>query len=245
MTPQTRAFVEQDLGRRLANEPPQRFEMLNDIDDATLGDIRRISDPLSQHDYIAWLVDARSHQFIPHFQQMVVSGGRDCATWLKGRLLAPDFSFRDQLSLTCSALLAPLCAPATMYIRPDPSKLPAPSSWIGAPCVFDASATYLSAFPASDAAIVAPRNSSTAPVGSIEEAVRGWHALRTFVVLAHTRDLRHDLSAMLAHYGVTDPSPEAAWAIEVVRDFIQRRKDGTFPDFIEFLGIRNDPTAIA
>lgn len=241
MTPQTRALVEHYLGRRLANEPPQRFDTLNDIDDTTLGDIRRISDTIAQQDYIAWLVDARSHRFIPNFQKQVVSGGQDCATWLKGRLLAPDFSFRDQLSLTCSALLAPLGAPATMYIRPDPSTLPAPSSWIGAPCVFDASATYLSAFPAPDTVVVP--DVPTAPVGSIEDAVRGWHALRTFVVLAHTRDLRHDLSAMLAHYGVTDPSPEAAWAIDVVRDFIQRQKDGTFPDFIAFLGIRNEPNA--
>jgi hypothetical protein len=113
--------------------------------------------------------------YLVPFIEDVVLGHQAAGSWMVGQVLVPDFSLRDQLTLTRSALLAPIGGAFTHRIIPTVDDWRSNASWLGAPALVLPDADYRFPVPAQ---AIGMGNAATEHVTSATVALRRWIAVR-------------------------------------------------------------------
>jgi len=180
--------VARRLGRRLRPEDSGRIAHLNAVDDGLVAEARKLGGALLQHAFLAYHVDSTSHRFLGAFIEDVIEGRTAASDWQRGRVLVPDWSLAEQLTIERLQLLAPVGIDFSLCVEPRVAGWRNAVGWVGAPALVQPDADYLSADrqPRHAAALAMQR---CRPIESQAAAVRRWHAARLAAAAARQGDL--------------------------------------------------------
>lgn len=148
---------------------------LNQLPAGLLQEARALTDRGAVQALLMAQTSPECWDYLVPFIEDVVFGYQAAASWLVGQVVVPDFSLRDQLTLTRSALSAPVGGAFTRRIIPALDDWRSNASWIGAPALVLPSADYRFRVPAQ---AIGMGNAATEDVANATVVVRRWIAAR-------------------------------------------------------------------
>ena len=215
-----------ELWRSVLGEVPEeeklgQLESLNDVSPAVVAVARRLGSARKAAGLISSYLRPDRQISIESFVQEVVFGKTSPEIWRRGRNLVPAWSFTEQVTLAPPALVAPVGGRFASRLVPSLPDWESGVSWIGAPCLPEPGADYLSPVPEH---AVALRTSQFEPVPEPSVAVRRWIAARIAAVVKKQvgMDFR-DAGATAAAY-----VPLSAWtpdALAALQALVRESKD--------------------
>lgn len=129
--------IERMIGRRLQESERGSVASLNDLAQVLIGEARRLPWPLA-HLFVRYYVRPEARSLLPQFVDEVVFGSVPVAEWLRGRILAPDFTLQELISIDVRSVLdvlGPREGDKWRRIRPDRLRWEANEEWMGAPAI--------------------------------------------------------------------------------------------------------------
>jgi hypothetical protein len=153
---------------------------LNDVSPAIVAAARRLGDVRSAAGLVSSYLQPARRQHVERFVRDVVFGETAPQHWLLSRTLVPDWSFQDQVTLPARVLTEPVGGTFEHRIVPSLTDWQSNTSWIGAPCLTQPDADYLTPVPPHAASLVDAR---TERVDDPTVAVRRWIASRIAMVV--------------------------------------------------------------
>jgi len=160
--------------------------------------------------------------YLVPFIEDVVSGHQAAESWMVGQVVVPDFSLRDQLTLTRSALLAPIGGAFTHRIIPTLDDWRSNASWVGSPALVLPDADYRFRVPAQ---AIGMGNAATEDASDETVVVRRWIAVRLAQAVKRGRPARslEQLVATLADVpAIGEWSEDATHAASgLVREYVE------------------------
>lgn len=198
-----RRRLEERLGRPLEKATEASIRDLNAVPRDLIEEARTLGDPMLARALLAHYLPSSDRPHLMLFVQDVVFGGEPPERWLRGRVLAPDWSLTDQLLRSRDALLEPIGGTAMCRVRPRIESWTAGSSVVGAPARPDDSATYRTQTVPSTISL--QLTVPVEPILRLDVAVRRWIAARLARVLrddAHAFDDTVALDAALARHAL-------------------------------------------
>ncbi len=139
--------VQNVLGYTVENQLKGAYNNLNDFPDEIISQIKKMPHPFLAEVLTEFYVTKPSHKFIKLFVEEVIFGNIQASTWLKGRVLVPDFSLTDQLTKNPVELLIPIGGDFKEVIKPLWADWKSGASIPGAPVKIEIDANYLSQKP--------------------------------------------------------------------------------------------------
>ena len=166
--------------RGIVGEVPEpeklgRLSSLNQVSRATVSAARRLGGVRSATGFITSYLQPHRQMFVELFVRDVVFGNADPENWKRGRILVPDWSFADQVTLPREALLESVGGSFSHRITPALDSWRVGVSWVGAPCLPQPDADYLTPIPRNAAGL---GSGELEPVTDVVTAIRRWHAAR-------------------------------------------------------------------
>ncbi len=227
-------IVERKLGRRLDPSVRGSIVHLNHVPPAIVEEARSLGSALLAHEFLGWMTGAKCQSHLALFIQDVVVGGIDPRSWLRGRVLVPSVSLKEQLLIGRADLLAAIGGDGLVRVVPRIESWRAGSEWVGAPARVDASSDYLTPQVAKTTEL-AP----STPTEAVEDprvATRRWIAARVAGVCAARGQLRSglDLAAVvLPGIAQAQWSADARIALRGLTRELRElgRSDGDVPGF--------------
>jgi hypothetical protein len=164
------------------NEQPVIAD-LNHLPAWLLEEARSLTDEGAVQSLLMTHTSPECWDYLVPFIEDVVLGHQPAASWLLGQVVVPDFSLRDQLTLTRSALLAPIGGEFTRRVVPVLDDWQSHASWIGAPALVLPRADYRYRVPAQ---AIGMGNVATEEVTNRTVVLRRWIAVRLALVAKDT-----------------------------------------------------------
>jgi hypothetical protein len=171
------------------------IEHLNDVPEWLIERARGLSDADAARRLLMAHTSPDGWPVLKPFVEDVVIGGQSARNWLRGQVLVPDFSLAELLTLSCSALWAPLGGLPTRRIVPDLDDWRGNVSWVAAPARLLPDADYRFTPPANSTAL---GNVATEEVSEPANASCRWIAARLAMVARDERAIHSigDATAM-------------------------------------------------
>lgn len=154
---------------------------LNQIPVSVIATARRLGNVRSATGFVSSYLRPEQRRFVEQFVRDVVLGDMPAETWKRGRTLVPDWSFAEQVTLSPDILLAPIGGRFSHRINPSLAAWEAGVSWVGAPCLAQPDADYLSPIP--DHAAGLGKEAHIELAGDLSIAIRRWIAARIAAVV--------------------------------------------------------------
>jgi len=111
------------------------IDHLNAVPEWLLEQARSLADPGAVQALFVEHTSPECWDYLAPFIEDVVFGEEAAADWLRGQVVVPDFSLADQLTLSRSALLAPIGGELSQRIIPAIADWHGGVLWIGAPAL--------------------------------------------------------------------------------------------------------------
>jgi len=179
---------------------------LNHVPAWLLEEARALTDQGAMHSLLMTHTSPECWDYLVPFIEDVVSGHQAAESWMVGQVVVPDFSLRDQLTLTRSALLAPIGGAFTHRIIPTLDDWRSNASWIGSPALVLPNADYRFRVPAQ---ALGMGNAATENANNHTVVLRRWIAVRLAQVVKHSPPAR-SLEQLVAT--LTDMPAIAEWS---------------------------------
>jgi hypothetical protein len=184
---------------------------LNHVPTSLLKEARAQADSDGVQAFLMARTSPECWDYLVPFIEDVVLGDQAAASWMVGQVVVPDFSLQDQLTLTRSALLAPIGGAFTHRIIPTLDDWRSNASWIGAPALVLPNADYRFRVPTQ---AIGMGNAATEDVTNATVVLRRWIAVRLAQVVKD-RTPAQSLEQLVAT--LTDVPAIAEWSEDATR----------------------------
>ena len=170
-----RQLIEERLGYPLDSALAGSISHLNRVPEFLIALARGLEDPRLARSLLAFYVTPDARPYLDLFVQDVVFGATPAATWLRGRVLVPDFGLGDLVVKPRAALLTPIGGAPPARIVPRLTDWNRQVPWVGAPAASQPDADYRSAIPMNTVSLA---DAQTERIEDLSVAFRRWISAR-------------------------------------------------------------------